>query len=102
SMNSMAGSAINWAVRGFFGRLNYDYDNKYLFEVNARYDGSSRFPADSRWGFFPSASLGWQLDRETFWQDLKAYVPSLKLRVSYGKLGNQTVDVNTFKELMEV
>ncbi len=102
TMNTMAGSATNWAVRGFFGRLNYDYDNRYLFEVNARYDGSSRFPVDSRWGFFPSASVGWQLDRENFWQDLKAYVPSLKLRASYGKLGNQTVDVNTFKELMEI
>ncbi|WP_238387189.1 TonB-dependent receptor [Sphingobacterium olei] len=102
TMNSMTGNATNWAVRGFFGRFNYDYDNKYLLEINARYDGSSRFPTDSRWGFFPSVSFGWQLDRETFWEDIKPYVPSLKLRGSYGKLGNQTVDVNTFKELMNV
>lgn len=102
SMNSISGAAMNWAVRGFFGRFNYDYNNKYLLEVNGRYDGSSRFPTDSRWGFFPSVSLGWQLDRESFWKDIKAYVPTLKLRASYGKLGNQTVDVNTFKELMNV
>ncbi|MBE8721937.1 SusC/RagA family TonB-linked outer membrane protein [Sphingobacterium sp. Ka21] len=101
-MNSMTGSATDWAVRGFFGRLNYDYDNKYLLEVNSRYDGSSRFPANSRWGFFPSVSLGWQLDREAFWNGINAYVPSMKLRASYGKLGNQTVGVNTFKELMNV
>lgn len=101
-MNAMTGSATNWAVRGFFGRFNYDYDGKYLMEVNARYDGSSRFPADSRWGFFPSLSLGWQVDRENFWQEIKPYVSSLKLRGSYGALGNQTVSVNTFKELMAV
>ncbi len=101
-MNAMTGSATNWAVRGFFGRFNYDYEGKYLMEINARYDGSSRFPKDSRWGFFPSLSLGWQMDREEFWKDIKPYVSSFKLRGSYGKLGNQTVDVNTFKELMNV
>lgn len=101
-MNSMSGSATNWAVQGYFGRLNYDFDNKYLLEVNARYDGSSRFPVDSRWGLFPSVSLGWQVDRENFWEPIRPYVSSLKLRGSYGKLGNQTVDVNTFKELMAV
>lgn len=102
TMNSISGSATNWAVRGFFGRLNYNYDEKYLIEINSRYDGSSRFPTDSRWGFFPSVSAGWQVDKETFWQNIKMYVPSIKLRGSYGKLGNQTVDVNTFKELMNV
>ncbi|MGO1670219.1 MAG: SusC/RagA family TonB-linked outer membrane protein [Sphingobacterium sp.] len=101
-MNSIAGSATNWALQGYFGRLNYDFDNKYLLEVNARYDGSSRFPSDSRWGLFPSVSLGWQVDREDFWDPIKPYVSSFKLRGSYGKLGNQTVDVNTFKELMSV
>lgn len=102
TMKSIAGSATNWAVRGFFGRFNYDYDRKYLMEINARYDGSSRFPTDSRWGFFPSLSLGWQVDREAFWQKLSPYVSTFKVRGSYGKLGNQTVDVNTFKELMTV
>ncbi len=102
TMNNISSSAMDWAVRGFFGRFNYDYDNKYLLEMNGRYDGSSRFPQDSRWGFFPSVSVGWQVDRENFWQNLKPYVSSFKLRTSYGKLGNQTVDVNTFKELMNV
>lgn len=102
TMTSISGSATNWAVRGFFGRFNYDYENKYLLEINSRYDGSSRFPVDSRWGFFPSISVGWQMDREAFWTDIKPYVSSFKLRTSYGKLGNQTVDVNTFKELMTV
>lgn len=101
-MNSISGSATNWAIQGFFGRLNYDYENKYLLEINARYDGSSRFPENSRWGLFPSVSLGWQVDREAFWEPIKPYVSSLKIRGSYGKLGNQTVDVNTFKELMSV
>lgn len=101
-MNSISGSAMSWAVRGFFGRFNYDYDNKYLLEMNARYDGSSRFPKDSRWGFFPSVSVGWQMDREKFWQNIQPYITSFKLRASYGKLGNQTVDVNTFRELMNV
>jgi len=102
SMTSIAGSATNWAVQGYFGRFNYDFRSKYLLEVNARYDGSSRFPEDSRWGLFPSVSLGWQVDREDFWDPISSVLPSVKLRGSYGKLGNQTVDVNTFKELMSV
>lgn len=55
-----------WATRGFFGRINYDYEGKYLFEANARYDGSSRFAKDSRWGFFPSVSVGYNITREKF------------------------------------
>ncbi len=102
SMYSLSGSAENWAIQGVFGRFNYAYDNKYLLEINSRYDGSSRFPSGSRWGFFPSVSLGWQLDRERFWESIKGSIPTLKLRASYGKLGNQTVGVNTFKELMTV
>ncbi|HTN19556.1 MAG TPA: TonB-dependent receptor [Pelobium sp.] len=102
SYNSIDGSATNWAVRGFFGRFNYDYKNKYLLEINSRYDGSSRFPEDSRWGFFPSVSAGWQVDKENFWTPVQKYVSSLKIRGSYGQLGNQTVGVNTFKQLMDV
>ncbi|NGM62050.1 TonB-dependent receptor [Sphingobacterium sp. SGG-5] len=101
-MYSIEGSTLDWAVQGYFGRFNYDYKNKYLLEVNARYDGSSRFPTESRWGLFPSVSVGWQMDRENFWEPIRPYVTSLKLRGSYGRLGNQTVDVNTFKELMNV
>lgn len=96
------GSALVWAVEGYFGRFNYNYDRKYLLEVNARYDGSSRFPEDSRWGFFPSVSAGWQVDREDFFAPLENTISSLKLRASYGKLGNQSVGVNTFQQLMGV
>ena len=99
-MYNMDGSALGWAVRGYFGRFNYDYDAKYLLEINARYDGSSRFPTDSRWGFFPSISAGWQINREEFWSPIENIISSMKLRASYGKLGNQTVDINTFRQLM--
>jgi len=102
SMTRMEGSALVWGVQGAFGRFNYDYDGKYLLEVNARYDGSSRFPEGSRWGFFPSISAGWQLNREEFWEPLENAVSSMKLRVSYGKLGNQNVPVNTFQQLMDI
>ena len=101
-MYNIDGSALVWAVQGYFGRFNYDYKGKYLLEVNARYDGSSRFPSSSRWGFFPSVSAGWQLNREAFWQPIEQAVSSMKLRASYGELGNQTVDVNTFRQLMNV
>ncbi|MCM4169226.1 TonB-dependent receptor P3 [Arenibacter antarcticus] len=94
------GSALLWAVQGYFGRFNYDYKNKYLLEVNARYDGSSRFPEDSRWGFFPSISAGWQVNKEGFWKPIEDAVSALKLRASYGELGNQNVPVNTFQSLM--
>lgn len=78
-----------WAVRGIFGRLNYIFKDKYIIEFNGRYDGSSRFPADNRFGFFPSASLGWRVDKEDFF-NIPA-ISFLKLRASYGELGNQSV-----------
>ena len=99
-MYNIDGSSLLWAVRGYFGRFNYDYKGKYLLEVNARYDGSSRFPEESRWGLFPSVSAGWQINRENFWEPLSNAVSFLKLRASYGKLGNQSVPVNTFQQLM--
>lgn len=78
-----------WATRGFFGRINYDFDGKYLVEVNGRYDGSSRFAKGNRWGFFPSVSLGWNIHREKFMQKTEGFLSNLKLRASYGLLGNQ-------------
>ncbi|WP_373826067.1 SusC/RagA family TonB-linked outer membrane protein, partial [Bacteroides heparinolyticus] len=92
-----------WATRGFFGRINYDYDGRYLVEVNGRYDGSSRFAPDHRWGFFPSASLGWNINRERFMEPLTDAVSNLKLRASYGLLGNQAgADLYTFAATMEL
>ncbi len=80
---------FDWAVRGIFGRINYIFKDKYILEFNGRYDGSSRFPADNRFGFFPSASAAWRLDKENFF-DINM-VSHLKLRASYGELGNQAV-----------
>ena len=78
-----------WATRGFFGRINYDYDGRYLVELNGRYDGSSRFASGNRWGFFPSVSLGWNITREEFMSSVTDVLSNLKLRASYGLLGNQ-------------
>lgn len=81
----------DWAVRGIFGRLNYTFNDKYIIEFNGRYDGSSKFPSADRYGFFPSASVGWRLDKEPFLAGLTNQVSLLKLRGSYGTLGNQFV-----------
>ena len=90
-METLSNSISHWAVQGLFGRVEYNFAEKYLVEFNGRYNGSSRFPKDSRWGFFPSASLGYVVSRETFWEPLLPYVSFLKLRGSYGSLGNQNV-----------
>jgi len=86
---SVTGVYHRWATAGFFGRLNYDYDGKYLLEANLRYDGSSRYRAEQRWDLFPSVSLGWNVARERFFSDNIAFVNTLKFRGSYGQLGNQ-------------
>ncbi|MEP7259233.1 MAG: TonB-dependent receptor, partial [Flavitalea sp.] len=84
-------AASEYAIRGTFARLNYSYDNRYLLELNGRYDGSSRFPKSNRFAFFPSVSAGWRISEESFFKGLKNTVNDLKLRASYGNLGNQTV-----------
>ena len=76
------------AVVGFFGRINYNYKDRYMIELNGRYDGSSRFIGDKRWGFFPSLSAGWNIAREDFFGSLADYISTLKLRASWGQLGN--------------
>lgn len=78
---------------GWIGRVNYDFANKYLVELSARYDGSWKFPPHHRWGFFPSGSLGWRISEEGFWKDTKigAIVSDLKLRGSYGMMGDDNV-----------
>lgn len=90
---TVSGQYQNWGIQGFFGRINYDFDGKYLFEANARYDGSSRFRSDSRWGLFPSVSVGWNIARESFIRNLWSEINTLKLRASYGELGNQNTNV---------
>jgi TonB-linked SusC/RagA family outer membrane protein len=79
----------DWAVRGLFGRVNYIFNDRYILEFNGRYDGTSRFPAEDRYGFFPSVSAAWLLSEEGFMQGLTAVLSTLKLRASYGSLGNQ-------------
>ncbi|HJH64165.1 MAG TPA: TonB-dependent receptor [Bacteroides mediterraneensis] len=81
-----------WSSLGYFGRLNYDFDGRYLFEFNIRRDGSSRFRADSRWATFPSVSVGWNIARESFWEPLSKWFNTLKPRFSYGSLGNQNTN----------
>ena len=80
------------ATAGFFGRINYNYKEKYLLEVNGRYDGSSSFRVGKQWAFFSSASAGYRISEENFWTNIKPYVPTLKLRASYGSVGNQALE----------
>lgn len=79
------------ATAGFFGRINYNYKDTYLLELNGRYDGSSSFRPGKQWAFFPSASLGYRISQEPFWNNLKDVVSNLKLRASYGSVGNQAL-----------
>ncbi|WP_286801760.1 MULTISPECIES: SusC/RagA family TonB-linked outer membrane protein [Sphingobacterium] len=79
----------HWATRGMFARLNYNFDQKYLLELNGRYDGSSRFAAGHRWGFFPSISAAYNMSEESFFKDNISWINQLKIRGSYGSLGNQ-------------
>lgn len=88
------GNAQEWALLSGFVRLNYDYDNKYLFEFNYRADGSSRFSKGNRWGHFPSVSVGWRVSEEAFIKDNLSWVNNLKLRLSYGHLGNNNIGNN--------
>ncbi len=80
-----------YAIRGAFTRFNYSFDDKYLFEFNGRYDGTSKFAKKDRFAFFPSVSVGWRIDNEGFFSSLKNTFDLLKLRASYGDLGNQNV-----------
>ncbi|MDN5217253.1 TonB-dependent receptor [Fulvivirgaceae bacterium BMA12] len=88
--SSNSGFSRKFTRRNYFGRISYDYDQKYLAEVQFRYDGSSRFADGNRFGFFPSVSLGWRISEES-WFDVAA-INNLKLRGSYGELGNDRVD----------
>jgi TonB-linked SusC/RagA family outer membrane protein len=83
-------SRYRWSTRGYFGRINYNYKEKYLVEFNGRYDGSSRFASSRRWGFFPSASVGYNIVKEDFMKGLSKVFDNLKIRASYGLLGNQS------------
>ena len=89
---STNGARNQWQTAGFFGRVNYNYDERYLFEFNVRHDGTSRFRRDNMWKTFPSVSLGWNIANEKFFAPLAKTVNLLKLRASYGSLGNQNTN----------
>lgn len=84
-------SYSDYAIRGAFYRINYNYKDRYLFEANGRYDGSSKFPKNDRFGFFPSFSVGWNIAREAWMEKALDYVSDLKLRASWGQIGNQNI-----------
>jgi TonB-linked SusC/RagA family outer membrane protein len=96
------GGYEQWAILGGFSRLNYSFKDRYLVEVNARYDGSSKFPSDQRYGFFPSVSAGWRINQEPFWKVSNNLVSDLKLRASYGSLGNGNIDSYVYQELFNI
>ncbi|WP_053003787.1 SusC/RagA family TonB-linked outer membrane protein [Sphingobacterium sp. Ag1] len=84
------GTANQWALISYFGRLNYDYQGKYLLEANMRYDGSSKFYGKNRWAVFPSFSAGWRVSEESFVKEFASgWLDNLKIRGSWGQLGNQ-------------
>ncbi|MCY7349406.1 MAG: TonB-dependent receptor [Cytophagaceae bacterium] len=90
------GSKSHMALRGAFYRLTYNFKERYLLELNGRYDGTSRFPKDSRFGFFPSVSAGWRISNEKFMGATTPWLDNLKLRASYGTLGNQLLGNNFY------
>ncbi len=89
-----------WAYMGVLYRINYNFKDRYLFEVSGRYDGSSKFPSGEQWGFFPSASVGWRLSEESFMSSTKGWLDNLKVRVSAGSLGNGNIDPYEYISLM--
>lgn len=86
-----SGNRNEWAMFSYYTRLNYNFKERYLVELNGRWDGVSRFAKGNRWGFFPSVSAGWRISEEDFFQDIKGTVDQLKIRTSYGTLGNQEI-----------
>ena len=98
---SITGDYSQWRTAGAFFRVNYNYDERYLLEINGRYDGSSKFPARQRWAFFPSISAGWRLSEEPWFNIDKSIVSNIKLRGSYGSLGNSNVGVYAYDETFD-
>ena len=95
------GSAEEYALRSFFGRITYDYDNRYLFEANIRRDGTSRIYKDSRWGVFPSFSGAWRIINEKFMEPTRDILSDLKLRAGWGVLGNQSISYYSYQSVLE-
>jgi TonB-linked SusC/RagA family outer membrane protein len=86
-----SGGGYDWAIQSLFGRVKYNFNEKYLFESTLRYDGSSRFPTTKKYGTFPSLAAGWRISEEPFLKDKFSWITNLKLKGSWGKLGNQNI-----------
>lgn len=97
---TQGGTASRNTLASYFGRANYNFQEKYLLEANFRYDGSSRFPEDNRWGLFPSFSAGWRISQEPFFQGALPWVSDLKIRGSWGELGNQSIGNYPYQDLI--
>ncbi|MBF9254482.1 TonB-dependent receptor [Pontibacter sp. 172403-2] len=97
-----SGGYEKWKILGGFYRLNYIFDDRYLLELNGRYDGSSKFPEDERYAFFPSVSAGWRISEESFWPVPADIVSQLKLRASYGSLGSGNIGAYAFQETFSI
>lgn len=91
-----------YTIRSGFARLNYAFADRYLLELNGRYDGSSKFPKDHRFGFFPSVSVGWRMGQESFMKWSHSWLDDFKIRLSYGSVGNQRIDPYRFTPTMTV
>jgi TonB-linked SusC/RagA family outer membrane protein len=99
---SIADDGYYRTMVGVFARVNYTLFNRYIFEVAARYDGSSRFPASQRWGFFPSGSIGWRISEEKWMEWSRSWLDNLKFRANVGSLGNASIDDYAFMSLMSI
>ncbi|MGI6572324.1 MAG: TonB-dependent receptor [Fermentimonas sp.] len=91
-----------YATMGYFSRINYNFSEKYLLELNARYDGSYKYRKGDRWGFFPSLSAGYRISEETFFESLKNFIPFLTIRGSYGQLGDQAGSAYSYLSIMNI
>lgn len=95
------GGLKGWSMLSYFGNINYNFDSRYLFSFNMRVDGSSRFAKNNRYGFFPSGSFAWRISSEEFMKDVD-WLSNLKLRLSYGSLGNQEIGLYSFLDQLDV
>lgn len=98
---SATSGGSQWGLIGLFSRINYTFNRKYLAEFSFRYDGSSKFPSNSQWGFFPSGSLGWLISQESWFNDaFGSFISNMKIRGSFGSLGNANINPYQFLEVM--